>query len=146
MNKRIRFNYADRKLNLSHKEHTKRVIELLFKKERLSLESLNYVFCSDDYLLKINQSFLKHNYFTDIITFDLSEPEQKSVQGEIYISIDRIKDNAQKLKNTFQDEALRVIFHGALHLCGHKDKSKEQQMTMRKLEDKYIKLWNKGFT
>lgn len=146
MNKKIRFNYADRKLSLVNKEHTKNTIELLFKKEKRSLESLDYIFCSDDYLLTINRSFLQHDYYTDIVTFDLSESNERGIKGEIYISLDRIKDNALMLKNTFQNEVLRVIFHGALHLCGYKDKSKEQQAIMRNLEDKYIRLWFNSFT
>ena len=115
----------------------KEVISDLFKKERKQLASLTYIFCSDEYLLDINRQYLNHNYYTDIITFDLSE-DTRRVTGEIYISIDRVKDNAHAFKTTFQKELLRVIFHGALHLCGYKDKSKKDQEAMRKAEDKYL--------
>jgi probable rRNA maturation factor len=114
----------------------KEVIKDLFKKEKTRLANLTYIFCSDEYLLDINRQYLNHNYYTDIITFDLSEDHQ--VTGEIYISIDRVKDNAREFKTTFQKELLRVIFHGALHLCGYKDKSNKEQILMRKAEDKYL--------
>ena len=145
MNSKIRFNYADRKLPLSRKQHIKEIVELIFKNKKQHLGFLDYIFCSDDYLLEINQSFLKHDYYTDIITFDLSEPNS-GTKGEIYVSIDRVKDNSQTQNVSFEMEALRVIFHGALHLCGYKDKTKEERVEMRKLEDKYIKIWKRSFT
>jgi rRNA maturation RNase YbeY len=115
----------------------KEVIRDLFRKEKTRLKQLQYIFCSDEYLLQINKEHLQHNYYTDIITFDLSD-EPDAVTGEIYISIDRVKDNAQNYEVTFKQELLRVIFHGALHLCGYKDKSEKDQVTMRKAEDKYL--------
>src|SRR5688572_23762728 len=111
----------------------KDVIRDLFKKEKTRLEQLQYIFCSDEYLLEINKQHLNHNYYTDIITFDLSETPD-AVTGEIYISIDRVKDNAQTYKVSFKQELLRVIFHGALHLCGYKDKTEKDQVLMRKAE------------
>jgi probable rRNA maturation factor len=118
----------------------KEVIRDLFKKEKTRLDQLQYIFCSDEYLLEINKQHLNHNYYTDIITFDLSETPD-AVAGEIYISIDRIKDNAQTYKVTFKQELLRVIFHGALHLCGYKDKTQKDQALMRKAEDKYLQYY-----
>ena len=115
----------------------KEVLRDLFKKERKQLAGLTYIFCSDEYLLDINKQFLNHHYYTDIITFDLSE-DKRQVTGEIYISIDRVRENAREFKTTFQKELLRVIFHGALHLCGFKDKTDKDQMLMRKAEDKYL--------
>jgi len=115
----------------------KEVIGDIFKKEKTKLEQLQYIFCSDDYLLEINKQHLKHNYYTDIITFDLSE-RPNSVIGEIYISVDRVKDNARNYEVSFKQELLRVIFHGALHLCGLKDKTEKDQVLMRKAEDKYL--------
>jgi rRNA maturation RNase YbeY len=115
----------------------KEVVRDIFKKEKTKLEQLQYIFCSDDYLLEINKQHLKHNYYTDIITFDLSE-KPNSVIGEIYISVDRVRDNAQNYEVSFKQELLRVIFHGALHLCGLKDKSEKDQFLMRKAEDKYL--------
>ena len=115
----------------------KEVVKDIFKKEKTKLEQLQYIFCSDDYLLEINKQHLKHNYYTDIITFDLSE-RPNSVIGEIYISVDRVRDNAQNYEVSFKQELLRVIFHGALHLCGLKDKTEKDQALMRKAEDKYL--------
>jgi rRNA maturation RNase YbeY len=116
------------------------VVRDLFKKEKTKLEQLRYIFCSDEYLLQINKEHLNHNYYTDIITFDLSEKGTGTI-GEIYISIDRVRDNAQNYEVPFKHELLRVIFHGALHLCGYKDKSNKDQQLMRKAEDKYLKYY-----
>jgi probable rRNA maturation factor len=118
----------------------KDVIRDLFKKEKTRLEQLQYIFCSDEYLLEINKQHLNHTYYTDIITFDLSNTPD-AVTGEIYISIDRVKENAQTYKVSFKQELLRVIFHGALHLCGYKDKTKNDQAMMRKAEDKYLQYY-----
>jgi len=118
----------------------KEVVRDIFKKEKTKLEQLQYIFCSDEYLLEINKQHLKHNYYTDIITFDLSE-KANSVIGEIYISIDRVRDNAQNYEVPFKHELLRVIFHGALHLCGLKDKTEKDQILMRKAEDKYLQYY-----
>lgn len=136
MNK-ISFRYADRRLNIGQKTLIRTFIETLFKKEKQSLEGINYVFCSDEYLLEINRSFLQHDYYTDIITFGLSAPGQP-VEAEIYISVDRVKDNARTLGVSFNEEMLRVIFHGALHLCGYQDKKKADIALMRKKEDQYL--------
>jgi rRNA maturation RNase YbeY len=108
--------------------------------EKQELWSLTYVFCSDEYLLDINKEYLNHDYFTDIITFNLANTDQP-VEGEIYISLDRVKENAQKLGQSYKDELHRVIFHGALHLCGFKDKALEEQTRMRKKEDEYLDLY-----
>jgi len=105
---------------------------------------LNYIFCSDEYLLDINKKFLKHDYLTDIITFDLSE--QNGVTGEVYISLDRVRDNAKTFDSTFSDECLRVIIHGALHLCGYKDKNKIDKKEMRKKENFYLNIYKKSST
>lgn len=99
--------------------------------------SLTYIFCSDEYLLQMNQQFLEHDTYTDIITFDLTEPGQK-LGGEIYISTDRVKENAGKFDVAYDNELHRVIFHGALHLCGFKDKSAADKKKMRQMEDKCL--------
>ncbi|MEP7259468.1 MAG: rRNA maturation RNase YbeY [Flavitalea sp.] len=116
-------------------------IRFLFKNEKTPLGSMDYIFCSDDYLLKINQDFLKHDFLTDIITFDLSD-NQQAISGELYISIERVKDNARILGIPFLTELRRVMFHGALHLCGYKDKSKRHIREMRLKENYYLSRFN----
>jgi len=101
---------------------------------------LNFIFCNDEYLLLINQQFLNHNTYTDIITFDLS-PSEKILNAEIYISLPRVKDNASQLSISFSEELHRVIFHGCLHLCGFKDKSKNDKLMMRKMENLWLKKY-----
>jgi rRNA maturation RNase YbeY len=135
--KRVTFQYADRKLALLGKTTIQSFVETIFKKEKTKLAHINYVFCSDAYLLNINRDFLEHDYYTDIITFGLSESGQP-VEAEIYISIDRVKDNASQLGISFKEEMLRVIFHGALHLCGYKDKKKSEVALMRQKENHYL--------
>ncbi|MDD2794130.1 MAG: rRNA maturation RNase YbeY [Sediminibacterium sp.] len=139
---KISFNTGDRPFVFQQKTPLKQFIESIFKKEKKQLAGLRYVFCSDDMLLDINRNFLQHDYFTDIISFGLSE-KREPIEGEIYISIDRVKDNAQMLGVTFKEEILRVLFHGALHLCGYKDKTKSEIITMRAKEDQYLQLFAK---
>lgn len=98
-----------------------------------------YIFCSDDYLLKVNQDYLNHDYYTDIITFDYSE--NGIISGDIFISIDRITDNAKQLNQEFNQELLRVLIHGVLHLLGFKDKSPEEEKLMREKEDEAISVY-----
>jgi rRNA maturation RNase YbeY len=102
--------------------------------------NINYVFCDDDYLLAINQNFLEHDTFTDIITFDNRVGE--TLNGDIYISITRITENAQLYHISFWEELLRVMAHGVLHLCGYKDKNEAEMIKMRKEEAKAIKLFH----
>ena len=133
----VKFNYADRKLTVSDKTKLKSFILSIFKNEDFSLSELNYIFCSDDYLLQINKNHLNHDYYTDIITFSLGE-EGEPIIGEIYISLDRIKDNAISQKTNILNETLRVLFHGCLHLCGYLDKKPKDSKIMREKEDYYI--------
>jgi probable rRNA maturation factor len=141
----ITFNYLDVS-STSFQNKTKLKAQLLsvFKKEKTGLQYLNYIFCTDEYLLGINKQFLKHNFYTDIITFNLAEAHQP-VEGEIYISINRVKDNAKTHQTAFKEELHRVIFHGALHLCGYKDKSTNDIKEMRKAEDRYLNIYLKQF-
>lgn len=139
--KKVHFNYADRKLHLKGKEEIKKHIIQLFSKEKKKLDEIRYIFCSDEYLLQINKDFLQHDYYTDIITFDLSEGD--ATIAEVYISTDRVKDNALNQSTSMEQEMLRVLFHGALHLCGYKDKSKIQAAEMRKKEEEYLLSFNK---
>jgi len=115
-------------------------IEVLFTAEKQHLQRLDYIFCSDEYLLGINNAFLQHNYYTDIISFDLS-PDKGHTIGEIYISTDRVKENSQLFATNYETEFLRVLVHGALHLCGYKDKTTKDTKLMRLKEDNYIKLY-----
>ena len=113
----------------------------MFNKENKHLKRLDYIFCSDEYLLEINKTFLQHDYYTDIISFDLSIDTSITV-GEIYISLDRVLDNSKQLEIAYKTEFLRVIIHGALHLCGYKDKSAKDSKLMRLMEDKYMYLYS----
>ena len=110
--------------------------------EKVRLETLNYIFCTDKELLEINRQYLQHDYYTDIITFELSA-KGEPVVGDIFISIERVKENALNRGEPIYKELLRVIFHGVLHLCGHKDKKAEQKKMMRQLEDTYLKAYLK---
>jgi rRNA maturation RNase YbeY len=126
--------------SLSQRLILKSFIGSLFKKEKKRLAGIHYIFCSDEHLLNMNRQFLQHDYYTDIITFGLSGPGEP-IQAEIYISVDRVKENALQFESSFKREMHRVIFHGALHLCGYKDKKKQDILLMRKMEDKYITLY-----
>jgi rRNA maturation RNase YbeY len=137
---RIHFYVHDRKATFKNKKKLKFFLEDLFKKEKKLLTSLAYIFCSDDHLLEINKTFLDHDFYTDVISFELSETKNEC-EGEVYISIDRVKDNAKQLGITFNEELHRVIFHGALHLCGYHDKKKKEIFVMRSKENKYLKKY-----
>jgi probable rRNA maturation factor len=108
-------------------------------KEKKKLKEVNYIFCSDDYLLQINQNYLNHSTLTDIVTFDTSEVKNQ-IAGDIFISIPRVKENAEEFGTSFRDELNRVMIHGVLHLMGYSDKSKEAKVRMRKKEDAYLSL------
>ena len=138
----IFFNNADRSTSLRSRTELKTFINKQCLKEGVHIETLQYVFCSDAFLLDINKRFLNHNFYTDIISFDLSE-QKGSLIGDVYISIDRVKENAKTGGNLYTHELLRVIFHGALHFCGYKDKKPADQKTMRSMEDKWLKAYLK---
>lgn len=130
--------YFQKSAQLLHRQRLKAFFEILSDREGTKFDSLSIVFCSDEYLLDINRTHLQHNYFTDIITFDLTPPKKKTKEAELYISIDRVRENANQFKTTIQHELHRVIFHGILHLCGYKDKTKLDQHTMREKENEYL--------
>ena len=125
---------------LRERSRLKEFLPSIFKKEKKHLGEIQYVFCSDDYLLGINKQYLDHDYYTDIITFDLSEPGEP-INAEIYISVDRVRDNARSFGTSLKKELHRVIFHGALHLCGYRDKNTQEEQLMRKMEDQYLALY-----
>lgn len=137
---KVRFFFNEVKVSLNHRTELKGTIERLFKKEKKALKSLNVIFCTDEHLLNINNEFLSHNYYTDIVTFYYSTPKE-AVEAELYISVDRIAANAKALNVSTKNELHRVIFHGCLHLCGYGDKSSQQIMKMREREDYYLRLY-----
>ena len=138
----ISFSFQKAQITLAERRRLKAFITSIFRRNGKELRQLSYVFCTDDYLLAINQKFLQHDYYTDIITFDLSE-SPKVVEGEIYISVDRVKDNANKLGVSVKEEIHRIMFHGALHLCGYVDKRPKDREIMRLEEDKNLRLYFK---
>lgn len=133
------------KSKLSAKRKISAFLKTLVQQHRPELKrvDLQYIFCSDAYLLGINQSYLDHDTYTDIITFDLSETDTE-LFGEIYVSIDRVKENAEKFATSYELELYRVIFHGALHLSGFKDKKPSEAKEMRLQEDKAIAAYLKS--
>ncbi|WKN46099.1 rRNA maturation RNase YbeY [Tunicatimonas pelagia] len=110
-----------------------------------SVQEINYIFCSDEYLLSINQQYLSHDYYTDIITFDNRDDINQSLEGDIFISIDRVRENAHQLSASFLSEFLRVIVHGILHLLGFKDSTDAEKLEMRSLENKFVNLYFQNF-
>jgi rRNA maturation RNase YbeY len=146
---------------LRHKNAVRHWLSACALTERKQVDTINYIFCSDKYLRKINKQYLDHDYYTDIITFSSAASvemlvpasgsklkEKKSVSkkqhavigGDIYISIDRVKENAKQYEQTVKDELHRVMAHGVLHLCGYGDKSASEEKKMRKMEEKWLSL------
>lgn len=134
---RIFFHFLATRFALPSRSFLKDFIINVFKSEKTAFETITYVFCDDEYLRTINKDFLFHDYYTDIITFNLAE-NKKPVIGEIYISIDRVRENATTHQQPFSRELRRVMFHGALHLCGYKDKTRQEIFSMRQKEDYYL--------
>ena len=134
----IQFSHEDIKFDLKRKAVLKKWIKAVIEKEKKETGIINYVFTSDESLLKINMKYLDHNTYTDIITFDYSKG--KKVSGDIFISVDRVKDNADKFEVGFNEELSRVMIHGVLHLCGYKDKTKTDSGLMRGKENAALRL------
>ncbi len=111
-------------------------LELVCKEEMKEVGDINYIFCNDEYLLEINRSYLDHDYYTDVITFDYSEGP--CLSGDIFVSIDRVMENAKDFNVSFLNELCRVVVHGILHLAGYKDKLKDDEQLMRSKEDYYL--------
>jgi rRNA maturation RNase YbeY len=109
----------------------------LIQKEGKEVDHINIIFCDDTYLININKEYLKHDTYTDIITFELSL-NNAPILSDIYISIERVKENARSYDSSFTKELHRVIFHGCLHLCGYKDKKNEEELKMREKENLYL--------
>jgi len=136
----INFNYQVPLSVLRNRTRLKQYLVLLCKMEHKTIDEINFVFCSDEFLLNLNQQFLNHDTYTDIISFDYTE-KGGSIKGEIYISTERVRDNATHFDSSFIYELHRVIFHGVLHLCGYKDKLKADQTVMRAKEEFYLRKY-----
>lgn len=136
----VAFFNEDIDFKFQDKNHFKIWLKKVASNEGYILKSLNYIFCSDEYLNKINVDYLHHDTFTDIITFDNSEDEG-TIEGDIFVSIERVKENSQTLNTVFNEELKRVIVHGLLHLCGHNDLSQVEKDKMRQIESEYISIF-----
>ena len=115
-------------------------LQRIAEAENSSIEEISYIFCTDDYLLKINQEYLDHDYYTDIITFDNRDNPKDPIESDIFISIDRVTENASDQNVSFELELKRVLAHGLLHLIGYNDKTEEEQQLMREKEEAYLSL------
>ena len=135
----ISFNYEN-DFVLPFEERTQKWISSVISDEGFKEGEINYIFSDDDYLHKINVEFLNHDTLTDIISFDYTVG--KIVQGDIFISTERVTDNSKDFNTSFNDELHRVIVHGILHFCGYKDKSEEEARLMRSKEDNYLSMLN----
>lgn len=136
----INFFNEDIDFKLKGKNNFKAWLKKVAEKEGFRINDLNYIFCSDQYLHKINLEYLDHDTYTDIITFDNSE-EEKIIEGDIFVSIERIRENSSILNTLLEEETKRVIVHGLLHLCGYNDYSIEDKEKMRRLESEYILIF-----
>lgn len=135
----VQFFYEDTAFSLLSPDSINTWISNCIKQEGFTLQDLNFIFCSDEYLHKINVEYLDHDYYTDIITFDNSE-EDDQIEGDIFISVERIQDNSEEHTVSFMEELHRVIIHGVLHLTGYNDKSDAEKKEMREKENAYLSL------
>lgn len=135
----INFNYENQ-FALPYPEQFAQWISQIIASENKQEGEINYIFCDDEYLLNINQQYLNHDYYTDIISFDYTVGNE--INGDIFISTQRVAENAQQYNATFQEELQRVMAHGILHYCGYKDKTKEQEQKMRDKENEKIKMFH----
>ncbi|MDR6193139.1 rRNA maturation RNase YbeY [Siphonobacter sp. SORGH_AS_0500] len=135
----IRYFIEDVEFKVPFPQKTRRWLNTVALAEGFKIHELNYIFCSDEYLHKINIEYLDHDTYTDIITFDNSE-EESLLSGDIFVSVERVEDNARSLNTLFYDELCRVLVHGVLHLSGYLDKTDEEEAEMRRLESHYLAL------
>lgn len=131
--------FSETNFNLSNQEIVSTWIQNCVQKEGFKLGEISYIFCDDEYLHKLNVEYLNHDTLTDIISFDYSI--DNVIMGDIYISIERVKDNAKDFNSTFEDELARVIIHGVLHFLGFKDKTENEKAEMRQKEDSAVKYF-----
>jgi len=134
----VYFFTEDVNYKLTQKLKITKWLNAIAKEHHKKTRALNFIFCSDAFLLNLNQTYLKHNTLTDIITFEYSLPKDKFVSGDIYISIERVGENAKKFNTSPENELHRVLAHGLLHLLGYTDKTKATKMLMRKQEDYWL--------
>ena len=132
-----------KKVTLKDRNRLRQFLTSLFRENNQALDMLHYVFCDDPEILAVNRQYLQHDYYTDIITFDLREKSSEPMVADIFISVDTVRSNAALLKAPFLKELHRVIFHGALHLCGYNDKTEREAVLMRQKEDEC--LYRYGF-
>jgi rRNA maturation RNase YbeY len=135
--------FSETKFKILHKQSIKNWLSDVAKQENRKIGDINIVFYNDEQLLKLNKQYLNHDTLTDIITFDYSE--EKTLHGDIFISIERVKENAQKYNCAFEEELKRVMAHGVLHLCGYKDKNKEEITLMKQKEEEALILFNSQY-
>ena len=134
----VSYHVEDTRFSFTGKIANNKWLKMVAESEHKKLKEISIIFCSDPYLLEINRQYLQHDYYTDIITFDYCEDPY--ISGDLFISVDTVRANAQTYKTLFEEELNRVMVHGVLHLCGYDDHTKEQQKTMRAKEDYYLKL------
>ena len=136
----INFFQEEVSFQLSHPDILKGWISTIIQNAKQSFDTINFIYCSDNCLFEINKEYLDHDYYTDIITFDNKEDDDSALDADIFISIDRVKENATQLNLPFEQELHRVMVHGILHLLGHKDKTEEQKNEMRESEEASLSL------
>ncbi|HOO42190.1 MAG TPA: rRNA maturation RNase YbeY [Bacteroidales bacterium] len=136
----ILFHNHNTAIKLCNRRAIKRWISAVLNNYERIPADINIIFCDSQYLLEMNKKFLNHDYYTDVITFPYSEPDNKEISGDIFIDVETVKSNAVKFKQSFEDEKLRVIIHGILHLAGENDITKEQKEKMRKAEDRALQI------
>jgi rRNA maturation RNase YbeY len=135
----ISFNY-ELEFQLDNEEQFSKWISKTIQSENKKEGDINYLFCNDEYILEINKQYLNHDYYTDIISFDYSVGNE--LHGDLFVSIERVRENATDFNVSFDEELKRVIIHGILHYCGYKDKSNEDELLMREKEDEKIKMFH----
>ena len=137
---KINFHFQSEFFTIPNKGKLKKHIEYIFNTENKIFTDLNIIFCSDKFLLKINTQYLSHDFYTDVITFNLSQ-NRNEIIGEIYISVQRVKENARSLSIPFFIELHRVMYHGVLHLCGYNDANQKSKRLIRKREECYLHIF-----
>lgn len=137
----ITFTTIDTKFRIKNKRKIKDWVKTFIENSDKKVGSINYIFCLDEYILDINKKYLKHDYYTDIITFDYSEKNR--LEGDIFISLQTVESNSKKFSTTFEHELMRVIIHGILHLDGFDDKTKKEKLVMRSAEDAALEIFYK---